>query len=298
MRTQVGIVGAGPAGLTLAQLLWAEGIESVVLESRSRDYVEHRLRAGVLEQGTVDTLAGAGAGERLGREGIVHHGIGFQFDGERHRIPISDLTGGASIVVYGQTEIVKDLIRAPSRRGRAAALRGGRRRRARHRRRPAPDHLRARRPRAGAGVRPRRGLRRLLRRLPRDDPRGRPARVLARVPVRLAGDPGRRGAVTRRGALLQQRARVRAPQPALARDQPPLPPVPARRGSERVARRADLGRARRPARRSRAGRSIAGRYSRRASPGCGASWSSRCATATSSWPATLPTSSRPPARRA
>jgi len=111
MRTQVAIVGAGPAGLTLAQLLRAEGIESVVLESRSRDYVEHRIRAGVLEQGTVDTLAGAGAGERMAREGIVHHGIGLQFDGERHRIPLSDLTGGAAIVIYGKTEIVKDLIR-------------------------------------------------------------------------------------------------------------------------------------------------------------------------------------------
>ena len=110
MRTQVGIVGAGPAGLTLAQLLRAEGIESVVLEARSRDYVEHRIRAGVLEQGTVDTLVGAGAGERLRREGIVHHGIGLQFGGERHRVPLSELTGGAAIVIYGQTEIVKDLI--------------------------------------------------------------------------------------------------------------------------------------------------------------------------------------------
>ena len=110
MRTQVGIVGAGPAGLTLAHLLRAEGIESVVLEARSRDHVEQRIRAGVLEQGTVDTLAGVGAGERLRREGIVHHGIGLQFGGERHRVALSDLTGGAAIVIYGQTEIVKDLI--------------------------------------------------------------------------------------------------------------------------------------------------------------------------------------------
>jgi p-hydroxybenzoate 3-monooxygenase len=110
MRTQVGIVGAGPAGLTLAQLLRADGIESVVLEGRGRDHVEQRIRAGVLEQGSVDTLVGAGAGERLTREGIVHHGIGLQFGGERHRIPLSDLTGGAAIVIYGQTEIVKDLI--------------------------------------------------------------------------------------------------------------------------------------------------------------------------------------------
>ena len=112
MRTQVGIVGAGPAGLTLAHLLHREGIESVVLEDRSRDHVEHRIRAGVLEQGTVDLLTGAGVGERLRREGLVHHGIELQFDGERHRIPLSDLAGGRSIVIYGQTEVVKDLILA------------------------------------------------------------------------------------------------------------------------------------------------------------------------------------------
>ena len=111
MRAQVGIVGAGPAGLTLAHLLHREGIESVVLEDRGREHVEQRLRAGVLEQAVADLLVEAGAGERLRREGIVHHGIELQFDRERHRIPLSDLTGGRAIVVYGQTELVKDLIR-------------------------------------------------------------------------------------------------------------------------------------------------------------------------------------------
>ena len=111
MRTQVGIVGAGPAGLTLSHLLHREGIESVVLEARSREHVEQRLRAGVLEQAIADLLVDVGAGERLQREGIVHHGIELQFDRERHRIPLSDLTGGRAIVIYGQTEIVKDLIR-------------------------------------------------------------------------------------------------------------------------------------------------------------------------------------------
>jgi p-hydroxybenzoate 3-monooxygenase len=112
MRTQVGIVGAGPAGLTLAQLLAREGIESVILENRTREYVEKRIRAGVLEQGTVDLLRDAAVGERMDREGIVHGGIYLQFDGERHHVPMSELTGGRGIVIYGQTEVVKDLIAA------------------------------------------------------------------------------------------------------------------------------------------------------------------------------------------
>jgi p-hydroxybenzoate 3-monooxygenase len=111
IRTQVGIVGAGPAGLMLAHLLHLEGIESVVLEDRSREYVEARIRAGVLEQGTADLLLEAGVGARMQREGEVHAGIGIQFDGERHRIDLEELVG-KSIVIYGQTEIVKDLIEA------------------------------------------------------------------------------------------------------------------------------------------------------------------------------------------
>jgi p-hydroxybenzoate 3-monooxygenase len=112
MRTQVGIVGAGPAGLVLSHLLARVGIESVVLENQSRDYVEQRVRAGVLEQTTVDLLRELGLAERLDREGLVHHGLELRFGGHGHRIALSELTGGRAITVYGQQEVVKDLIRA------------------------------------------------------------------------------------------------------------------------------------------------------------------------------------------
>jgi p-hydroxybenzoate 3-monooxygenase len=112
MRTQVGIVGAGPAGLLLSNLLHLEGIESVVLEARSREYVEQRVRAGVLEHGTVELLRETGLADRLDREGMVHHGIEIRFEGKGHRIALTDLTGGRSIWIYGQQEVVKDLIGA------------------------------------------------------------------------------------------------------------------------------------------------------------------------------------------
>ncbi|MFE1308711.1 4-hydroxybenzoate 3-monooxygenase [Streptomyces sp. NPDC058755] len=110
MRTTVGIIGAGPAGLLLARLLHRAGIDSVVLESRDRAYVERRQRAGILEQGTVDVLREAGAGQRMDREGLRHDGIELRFDRRRHRVDFPGLTGGRSVMVYAQTEVCKDLI--------------------------------------------------------------------------------------------------------------------------------------------------------------------------------------------
>jgi p-hydroxybenzoate 3-monooxygenase len=118
MRTQVVIVGAGPAGLLLAHLLDRAGVDCVVLEAKSRAYCEERQRAGLLEQGTVDLLNELGVGDRLAREGLVHHGLALRFEGVSHRIPLSDLTGGKSVVIYGQTEVVKDLIAARLAQGR------------------------------------------------------------------------------------------------------------------------------------------------------------------------------------
>ena len=109
MRTQVGIVGAGPAGLMLSHLLHLAGIESIVLENRSRDYIENRIRAGLIEQWARDLLIETGVGERMQREGLAHDGIHFCFGGELHYINFRELVG-KGVTIYGQQEVVKDLI--------------------------------------------------------------------------------------------------------------------------------------------------------------------------------------------
>jgi len=112
MRTQVAIIGAGPAGLLLGQLLHCYGIDNIIIEQRRADYVLARIRAGVLEQGTVDLLAKAGADTRLRAEGLPHQGIELLLDGQSHRIDLHKLTGGKQVMIYGQTEITRDLMAA------------------------------------------------------------------------------------------------------------------------------------------------------------------------------------------
>jgi p-hydroxybenzoate 3-monooxygenase len=112
VRTQVIIIGAGPAGLLLGHLLQREGIDTVIVETRSLEYVQHRVRAGVIEYGIANFLEESGVGSRMRAEGLVHHGIEFRLDGVPHRIALSELYDGRAITVYGQQEVVKDLIAA------------------------------------------------------------------------------------------------------------------------------------------------------------------------------------------
>lgn len=112
MKTKVGIIGGGPSGLLLSQILHRAGIGSVVLERKSRDYVLGRVRAGVLEQGLADTLRAAGVGDRMDAEGLVHEGVSLAFDGRLERLDLAGLTGGKTVMVYGQTEVTRDLYEA------------------------------------------------------------------------------------------------------------------------------------------------------------------------------------------
>jgi p-hydroxybenzoate 3-monooxygenase len=117
MRTKVGIIGGGPSGLLLSQILHLRGIDNVVLERRTRDYVLGRVRAGVLEQGLTDMLRAAGVGDRLDREGEPHGGVNLAFAGRTERIDLEGLTGGKTVTVYGQTEVTRDLYEARDRMG-------------------------------------------------------------------------------------------------------------------------------------------------------------------------------------
>ncbi|HEX2544622.1 MAG TPA: 4-hydroxybenzoate 3-monooxygenase [Ramlibacter sp.] len=124
-RTQVAIIGAGPAGLLLGQLLHKAGIANVIVERQTGEYVLGRIRAGILEQVTVDLLKEAGVGERVQREGIVHHSIELVFAGTRHPIDIDGLTGGKVVTAYGQTELTRDLMDARERQGLSTVYEAG-----------------------------------------------------------------------------------------------------------------------------------------------------------------------------
>ncbi len=271
------------------------GIDCVVLEQRDRDYVEHRVRAGVLEHPTVELLRRLGLAERLDRQGLPHRGIELAFEGRRHRIDFLDLTG-RSITVYGQQEVVKDLIAARLAAGGEIVfealdvdpadvdtdrpvvryLHDGER-----------HELRCR---IVAGCD---GFHGVCRDLVPGLGGGR-----AGVPVRLARDPRRGGPDDRRADLRQPRPRLRPVQHALADDHPPVPPGPGRRAARGLVRRPHLGRAAHPpADRGRLHASTPARSSRRASRRCAASSPRRCATATCCSPATPPTSCRRPGPR-
>ncbi len=112
IRTQVGIIGSGPAGLLLSQLLHLHGIDSIILERQTQEHVEGRIRAGVLEQGTVNLLREVGVNKRMDQEGLIHAGFSLAFDGQKVRIDMQNLTGGSTVMVYGQTEVTHDLIEA------------------------------------------------------------------------------------------------------------------------------------------------------------------------------------------
>ncbi len=216
-RTQVAIIGSGPAGLLLGALLAKAGIDAVILERKSRDYVLSRIRAGVLEQGTVNILRSIGVASRLDAEGLPHDGFAMGFANRRFRIDLKDLTGGSHVTVYGQTEVTRDLMEARAAAGLTTIY-------------EAEDvalhdvdgaHPRVTWRKDGAThelvLRFHCGLRRLPRRQPRERAAGGDPPVRARLSVRLARRAGGRATLFARADLRRPRTRLRALLHALAR---------------------------------------------------------------------------------
>ena len=241
MRTQVAIIGAGPSGLLLGQLLHKHGIDNVILERHTPEYVLERIRAGVIEQGAVDLLMKRASAHRMQREGLVHDGTQICVEGVRHRIDFKALTG-KTVTVYGQTEITRDLMDARAKSRRCRHLRSLRRGAARLFRRASARDLSPRR----QGRRDRLRFHRRLRRLSRRQPQERPARrdqELTSASIRSAGSGllSDTPPVSERTDLRPPRARLRTLLHALADAQPLLSAVQPRRGRRRLARRALLG---------------------------------------------------------
>ena len=294
VRTQVGIIGAGPAGLLLSRLLTLQGIDNVVLENRSRDYVEARIRAGILEQHTVDTLIEAGVGDRLQREGLEHRGIYLQYPGTRHKLDFPELCG-RTVWVYGQTEVTKDLIKAQ--------LDGG----------PpllfevsdvTPEDVDTDSPRIRftdadgnpqvlecdvvAGTDGFHGPSRAV----VQQGAGREG-VGAHLPLRLAGHPGRRRAGDRRADLRLAPRRLRAVLDALAEGLAAVPAGRPRREDRGLVRRPHLGQPRHAVRPRGLGAQHRHRSPTSRCCRCARSSAPRCAAAGCSSPATPRTSCRP-----
>ncbi len=188
-RTQVAIVGAGPSGLLLGQLLQRAGIDNVILERQTGEHVLGRIRAGILEQVSIELMDEAGVGERMHREGLVHGGFELLYRGKRHRVDMNRLTGGKNVMVYGQTELTRDLMDARKSAGLSTVYEA---------QQVSVDDFDTRTPRVqyekdGKTPRDRLRLHRRLRRIPRCVPRQRAAkrdrRVREGLPLRLAGPP-------------------------------------------------------------------------------------------------------------
>ena len=189
MRTQVGIIGAGPAGLMLAHLLHLEGIESIVIESHTRQYIEERVRAGVLEQGTVEMMTAMGVGDRLKREGLTHEGVEFCFQNQRRRVDFLEMAG-RTITVYAQHEVIKDLVAARISTGRPLLFEAEGIAIEDNRIHPPRNPLHARRRSPNNRMRFRRRLRWLPRCVPSRHAAGQPAPVRTNLPVRMARNSG------------------------------------------------------------------------------------------------------------
>ena len=286
MRTQVAIIGAGPAGLLLSHMLYLRGIDSVIVESRCREAIEATIRAGVLEQSTVDLMTEIGAGARMKREGFVHHGFELRFAGRSHRINLHDLANGRVITVYAQHEVLKDLIKLRLATGGQILFEAKATGVADVTSEPAQDPLHDQGGRReGTGLRLRRRLRRRLRPQPHGHSgRQRAQGLLPGLPVRLVRHSGQGAAVLGRADLHPSRARLRAGLDPLARRAAHVFPVRPKRLGRQLARRSHLG----GIAGAHRGRGLpverGGNLPERASSRCAASSASRCNTAGCSSP--------------